>query len=460
MTSLNNLPFRKEYPVFSYNSYNIEKSGSLIKITFDFSIDGLCDFHPTVSIETSGLDVINDCNSDTAREIIFNMGMVEAVSYFKPVCPEKIIVRCGGLSENDKNWWKHLWYNGLGEFFHINSIEARESDFIEIECAERTFKKDNSFALSDKNIIPVGGGKDSCVTAKLVEEFKNNNLFFTVNDQKARTDCINAAGYGDKSTLKTYRTIDKNLLELNKKGFLNGHTPFSAIVAFQSLLCAYLTGAEYIILSNESSANEGNTGEGGVNHQYSKSFEFENDFSNYVSENITDNIKYFSLLRPFNELQIAKMFSKHREFHEIFRSCNRGSKQNIWCGNCPKCLFVFGMLSPFIKRDKLIEIFGCDMLDKEELLPDFKGLTALTPLKPFECVGTAEEYNLALAKTVLNFKKDGEELSYLLKTFDSNFDCEKIVSESCLLSEFNKENLVPEKFENAVMEMYEYVKNN
>lgn len=460
MNSLENLPFRKKYPVFYYNGYSVEKCGTRIQIVFDFAIDGLCEFHPTVSVETDGLCVVNGFDSQTAREIIFNMGMVECVSYFKPVCPQKIVVRCGGLSESDKNFWKHLWFNGLGEFFHINAIKAEENTFIEIESSPRTCEKDNSFNVCDKNIIPVGGGKDSCVTAKLVEKFKDENLFFTVNDQKARTDCVKAAGYGEESIVKTYRTIDKNLLELNKKGFLNGHTPFSAIVAFQSLYCAYLVGSPYIILSNESSANEGNTAEGGVNHQYSKSYEFEKDFSDYVSKNITDNIKYFSILRPFNELQIAKMFSRCPEFHDIFRSCNKGSKQNVWCAECPKCLFVYGMMSAFLEKEKLVEIFGCDMFENEKLLSDFKGLTAMTPLKPFECVGTAAEYNFAVASAVAKMKKNGEKLPYLLKIFDENFDSSKTAADKSLLSEFNAENLVPEKFENSIAEMYEYVKNN
>lgn len=460
MIPLKELELRKKYPEFIYESYKIEKNENSADIEFSFKIKGLCEFHPKISIKTDNLTVLNDCKGALAEKIVFNMGMCEAVSYFKCVCPEKITVKCGALSKADKAYWRHLWFNGLGEFFYINSIAPGSEDtFIEIDAPEKSGEDEELFInLSGKNIIPVGGGKDSCVTAHLLRSLKDENLFFTVNDQKARTDCVEAAGYTEKSIIKAYRTIDSELLGLNKKGFLNGHTPFSAVVAFLSLYCAYLVGGENIILSNEASANEGNT-DGGVNHQYSKSFDFEYDFNEYVKRNFTDKIKYFSLLRPFNELQITKMFSACPEFRTVFRSCNRGSKRNVWCEECSKCLFVYGMLSAFLSDGEMREIFSSNMLDNEALLKDFRGLTGLDGVKPFECVGTAEEYKTALSLAVCKRKKEGKELPRLLKLFDSEFDAEKIASETKLFSELNGENLVPEKFREFVLEMYSYVKN-
>ncbi len=311
----------------------------------------------------------------------------------------------------------------------------------------------------DKNIIPIGGGKDSCVTTELMKKLSGSNMFFTINDQKARTDCVKAAGFDEKSIIKTYRTISPELLELNKKGVLNGHTPFSAGVAFTTLYCAYITGAKNIVLSNESSANEGNT-ESGVNHQYSKSFEFERDFNEYTGRNITEDIHYFSLLRVFNELQIAKMFASFPQYRAVFRSCNRGSKQNVWCESCPKCLFVYGMMSAFLSENELHEAFSTDMFENENLLGDFKGLTGITPVKPFECVGTTEEYNFAVAKKILSLKAEGKPLPFLLGVFDEHFDSKKIVSDSTVLNDFNTENLIPREFSDCVSEMYGYVKDN
>ena len=106
------------------------------------------------------------------------------------------------------------------------------------------------------------------------------------------------------------------------------------------------------------------------------------------------------------------------------------------------------------------EIFSSDMFEKEELIPDFRGLTGLDPVKPFECVGTAEEYRTALAMKILSLKREKRELPLLLRIFDDAFCCEDIVRESTALSEYNRENLVPEKFSECLTEMYSYVSNN
>lgn len=124
---------------------------------------------------------------------------------------------------------------------------------------------------------------------------------------------------------KTYSR--QKILELNAEGYLNGHIPFSAVVAFSSFISAFLSGNRYIVLSNETSANETTVKDSFVNHQYSKSFEFEQDFVSYIKKVTDSDIHYFSLLRPLTEMQIAWLFSKCKSYHEVFRSCNAGSKQ-------------------------------------------------------------------------------------------------------------------------------------
>ncbi|MCR5484075.1 MAG: hypothetical protein K6F09_00625 [Clostridiales bacterium] len=447
---------RKKYAVFSYDGYHIEKEKDGILLSFDFSVDGLCSFKPTTKIMTDGSDVVNGIDDKTARAVVFSLGLVEAVSYWKAACPKRVEVKCGYLSEDQKLWWKKLWYNGLGEFFFKNKITTDIESFVEINtmpCPENE-DEDVSFTSSGTSIVPVGGGKDSAVTLSLLSEIKDKIKCFTVNDQKAREDTVTAAGIGKNSIVRTYRTIDSELLRLNSEGFLNGHTPFSSIVAFLSLYCAYLTGADNIVLSNESSANEATDIGSGVNHQYSKSYEFEKDFTDYVKKYFRLPIKYFSILRPFNELQISKMFASLPQYHMIFRSCNAGSKKNIWCCSCAKCLFVSIILSPFVERRELIKIFGCEMLDKKELTDDFYGLIGLGKTKPFECIGTVEEVVCALTETVKKYRADGEKLPYLLELFDRTGIR---YSGEDLLKNFNSENLVPEKFLKYVAEMFDFV---
>lgn len=449
---------RNKYDSFIYDGYKLYMEDEYIHIEYDFKM-GDVEFHPTTKIRTSNLNVINQFDSELGKKIVFNLGMVELVSYWKSACPKNIIVKCGFLSNEDCDWWKKLYYNGLGEFFFKNDIETDFESFVSIvsECKETN--SNSSYKLSGKNIIPVGGGKDSNVTMELLKNFSVDNYCFTVNDQPAREQSADKAGYGDDKIIRTFRTIDKTLLQLNAKGYLNGHTPFSAIVAFLSLYCAYLIGAENIVLSNESSANESNIDGTKINHQYSKSFEFECDFNNYVSRNIIKDIKYFSFLRAFNELQIAKQFSHFEKYHDVFKSCNVGSKKNIWCSNCAKCLFVYIILSPFLSDEQLVKIFGENLLEKESMKDLFDGLVGFTDVKPFECIGTKQEINASLYKTIQNKLNANSELPYLLNYYyskKSNTNCEEF---NMLLNEFNSQNNIPDKFMPYVREMYNYVKS-
>ena len=302
------------------------------------------------------------------------------------------------------------------------------------------------------NLIPVGGGKDSNVTLELLKDSYDINNVFIVNPKEVHLSCANAANYTDNKILSIKRTIDKNLIELNKKGFINGHTPFSAMVAFTSFLTAFLNNKRYIVLSNEASANESNIDDTKINHQYSKTYEFENDFNEYTKKYFKIDITYFSILRPLNEYQIALLFSKYEKYHNIFKSCNVGSKEKpwIWCSNCPKCLFVYIMLSPFLYKEKLINIFNNDLYENKELLNTFIDLTGYGKNKPFECVGTYEEIRYAISKTINKL----DNLPYLLKYYKDNYELIDIKLESF----YNDENNLPEYFNSLVKkELEKYV---
>lgn len=448
---------RSNYETFVYEGFDAEREDSSINITYNFKIEGLCEFHPTLRVNTENMDVINPWNEGAGQEIIFSMGLVELVSYWKSACCPKVRIECGALSEEDKRWWKKLYFNGLGEFFYRNCVETDFDSFMEIECEERKSNTPFEIKTAGLNLIPVGGGKDSNVTLELLSDLKEQNRCYMINPGGARSRSAACAGYGEEDIYFVKRTIDRELLELNRQGFLNGHTPFSAVVAFSALYCAYLSGGEYIILSNESSANEANISGTEINHQYSKSYEFEEDFRDYVRRNITDKIYYFSLLRPFSELQIAKMFTKSEKYFDVFQSCNLGSKTDVWCAECPKCLFVYSILSPFMEPKRLAGIFGRDMLDAEDMKETFRGLVGLSPVKPFECVGTVSEIVYALSLTAEKYKKEGRSLPVLLKYFSENFETEKIAEGQAMLRELNGEHAVPEKFKKYITEMYKYV---
>ena len=94
------------------------------------------------------------------------------------------------------------------------------------------------------------------------------------------------------------------------------------------------------------------------------------------------------------------LFSRFTAYHDVFRSCNVGSKQDVWCGHCAKCLFAYIILSPFIEPERLNEIFGKSMLDDTSLELEFRQLIGEAETKPFECVGTVSEVRQALDMTL------------------------------------------------------------
>ncbi len=390
----NQLRFR--FPFLIYQSYTILHEKEQIRIKYLFNLSDTHIFQPEISIPSRVFFDMKKLSKDDIELFVFHIGMVELISYWKCACPKTVIINPFHLTDNQINWWKKLYFNGLGEFFYLNNIETNLDDFMQLKSDSDQIPVSSGVPLSDLILVPIGGGKDSIVSLELLKSNKLPIIPFIVNPREATTKTAQMAGFSFNDCMIIHRTIDPLLLKLNSEGFLNGHTPFSSLLAFLAAFSAVLCGAKYIALSNESSANEATVANTNINHQYSKSFEFESDFRNYSKEYLHPYLNYFSLLRPLNELQIGKLFSHNHQYFSTFRSCNVGSKTDSWCCNCPKCLFTFLMLSPFQPMKSLDEIFGIHIPDIESLKPILNELRGLSETKPFECVGTVQEVEVAI----------------------------------------------------------------
>lgn len=398
--------FREKYSKIVYKSYQIIDEDDFIKIVYHFEIPNLRIFNPYLAISKKHISNEN-IDSSLLNSIVFRLGLIELISYYKCVCPKTIEIEAGFIDEYEQRWFKKLFFNGLGEFFHVNDIKVSENELFDFVITGKKIDIKDVDYNGFGNLIPIGGGKDSNVTLELLKGY--DNKCFIINPKQVHLEC---AGEIESYTVK--RVIDKNLIDLNSLGYLNGHTPFSAIVAFTSYLMAYLSNRKYIVLSNEGSANEPTVIGTNINHQYSKTFEFEKDFYEYTKKYFKIDIKYFSLLRPIKEIQIAYLFTKYKKYHKIFRSCNVGSKENpwIWCANCPKCLFVFIILRAFMSKKEVTDIFGENMLDNKKMEKYFLELIGAAETKPFECIGTIEEVNYAMNRIS---KDDSSYLTNLYK---------------------------------------------
>ena len=451
--------FRSEAPVFLYRSYNINETADSVEVSFSFSIPELMDFSPSwVFSKPADVSVKGDL---TFERMAFSLGMAEAVSYWKAVCSPEMRVECGELSTEQISWWKKLYYLGLGEFFYVNGISTDMDSFVNIVP---TGSFDSSLTENKRELngclVPIGGGKDSALTIETLTQAGMKCRCYAINKRCSISATVEAAGLPEDALIISQRKFDRSLIELNNKGYLNGHTPFSSIVAFSAEITAYLNGLKYVVLSNESSANESTVAGQDVNHQYSKSFEFERDFHEYEEKFLKSSVYYFSFLRPLSEFQIAKMFVSHEKYLPVFRSCNLGSKvsPDIWCGECPKCLFVCLILSPFLSPSKLRSVFGKDLLNDSTMMDYFIELIGQSVHKPFECVGSIDEVNLAVSLAIEKYEANDVPLPLLFEEYKNRGlyhpgETDRINSEYC--HGFNNDNLLPDTFKQILLKEME-----
>ena len=425
------LSLREQYPRFAYRGYEIEENDSCLKITYRFETLGLSEFAPVWVFPKAEGDCRRWSGDRLMQDMIFSLGMVELISYWKIACPPTVTVEAGRLNQDQIDWWKDLYFNGLGEFFYVNGIkEADPNHFMDIQCAGQLkapctdqYKERHeecgveTVGKGNGVLVPIGGGKDSAVTLELLRLAGKPVCAYIINPRGATIHTTEVAGLDAAHVISAKRTLDSNMLELNCQGYLNGHTPFSALVAFSGIIAARMHGLTMVALSNESSANESTVQGSTVNHQYSKSFKFEEDFHYYQTTYLKGSAYYFSMLRPLSEFQIARFFAGQKQYHGIFRSCNAGSKTDSWCGHCPKCLFVYLILSPFLKPQEVRDIFGRNMLDDWDMKETLDQLIGIEEEKPFECVGSRDEINTAIVLTIKGLEEAGEALPCLLSYY-------------------------------------------
>jgi len=442
---------RKKYPKFVYKDYSYRIKGRNLKISFNFEVKPKISFSPSLIIKNINKARLNSLSKRVLDNLVFHLGLIELFSYWKATCSPEIEIRCGKLNEEQTKWWKDLLIKGMGEFFYINKINFTHSDFLKIKSGKGDPRECFKKKIKERILVPIGGGKDSIVTLEILKDVN----CFSLNPISVTEKIMKIKGCKDPVIVK--RKIDKRLLELNQKGFLNGHVPFSAYLAFLSVLLGVIFDYKYLAFSNERSANEENLKYLGksINHQYSKSFDFEKRFRKYSRKYLAKEIEYFSFLRPLYEVQISKLFSRYSKYFSTFLSCNKTQRisfkkvNDSWCGNCPKCLFIFLSLYPFLGREKLVKIFGKNLFEDKKLLSIMLGLVGEKKLKPFECVGTRKE---SLACFYWSLKKERlvKKLPFLLNYFEK-----KILprySERELLNSWNKQHNLSKRLEKLLKE--------
>ena len=114
MTKLQSL--REKHPAIEYRGYSVRFDGSLLRITYDFLLQPDITFAPCICFPVSV-----DVQPDIAQlgPYIYQLGLIELISYWKAACPSTIIYCGEPFSETQERFWKLLYREGLSEFYYV-----------------------------------------------------------------------------------------------------------------------------------------------------------------------------------------------------------------------------------------------------------------------------------------------------------------------------------------------------
>jgi len=382
-----------KYKSFLFKDYKLDYDSRILSL--HYSYDNQISFTETYHFDFDWEENLDLSDLDRACQTLFFMA---GVSYYKTYLAPEICIEKGKMTPSEAEFFSKTYQKGLGEFFYVNQLDPKTTIKFPLTHSDEVVSSQRS---SSGLLIGIGGGKDSLVSVDLLHD-QPKVATWTVGHRTQLEPLVKRIGLPH---FWVYREWDKSLLDHNISGGYNGHVPFSAILASVGTIVAVLSGYRDVVVSNEQSANESTLEYNGVsiNHQYSKSSEFESDYQSYLHNRFGDNIRYYSLLRPLSELRIAELFASKvlDKYRDVFSSCNRAfvhtSDRLFWCGECPKCAFTYLILSPFVNDDKLTSLFGGkNLLTDPTLELTYRQLLGIEGDKPLDCVGEIKESRTAM----------------------------------------------------------------
>lgn len=376
--------------------------------------------------------------------------LLSGVSYYKAAAPPILDLGTISLRNGEPEFLRSFYLHGLGEFAFRNGLDLSG---LTVEAESRSIARSPTYGKHGHPLIPFGGGIDSIVSVEAVRYRFPNSALCIVSPPGRRFSAIEeAAELTGLPVVRAQRSIDPILRSSDRLGFRNGHVPITGIISAIAVLLAMLEDRDAVIMSNEWSASIGNAEVDGqvVNHQYSKSLEFEIEFRKVLGNLFSPTIEYFSLLRSMSAPAIARRFAELTSYHPVFRSCNRAfhidleQRLDRWCARCDKCCFVDLMLAPFMEADSLRNIFdGKEPLENPQLTEQFRTLlgTSSQP-KPFECVGDIQECRGAVAMAAQRSDRAG---NTLLASLANEVAAEEGANPNVLMSRMGPD-MIPETY--------------
>ena len=418
------------------------------ELLLEYSLDGKYNFVEKFIFPNAPF-ILDSTRKEALDKVGHFLHIAAGISYYKAFLPDSVILEDFDLTADEARFFEKFYITGLGEFAVRNNVDFFSK--VKFPYKDGIVREQSSIEFSPSALVPIGGGKDSSLAIELLKEIDFSATTIACGEPKPIKQVMERTGC---PAIIIKRQIDPELIRLSNEGkVLNGHVPITGILAFMLWAAAILYDKKYVIMACERSANQENTEYLGVkiNHQYSKSYDFEKDFY-ALTQKFTPEFRYFSLLRPISEIHIAKLFAdKCKDYFDVFTSCNKAFKLDEnkrlshWCGECDKCRFVFLVLAMFMDKQKLIDVLGGNPLDDENQIKGYEELLGLSGHKPFECVGTYEECNYAFYKLSQKREWQNDKVIAVLK------DRVKPVDAGDLFIP-KGEHLIPKEFDNVLAE--------
>lgn len=355
--------------------------------------------------ESYEFDVALPDNLETYR-LLRALHLACGISYYKIfVCSD--IEHPYAMSTREANFWNTIFKNGLGEFLYVNKLDP--SLIAQFSPQEGQDTKTTIRAnLINKALLGIGGGKDSAVAGELLKSLRIPVDGFVMATGSASGQTVPVARVMKINLHMVKRTLDPQLQGLQKRqGAYMGHIPVSLLFALTGSLVAIALKSKYVVVANESSASIPHIEWAGnkINHQYSKSFEFEVMLQKYLQDFVSKDLIYFSAIRPLSSVAVAKMFARYPQYFKVFTSDNYGFRVDAskrpdtrWSLQSPKSLSSFILMSAWLSDDQLLAIFGRNFLNEASLEPLFLRLVGIEGEPPLDCVGTPQELRASLGQ--------------------------------------------------------------
>jgi hypothetical protein len=399
---------RAEYPVFRIDEARAVPGPSGVTLEFAFAAGDLR-FRPVVEITGLRPDEAGRAVTVTARRLVRALAIIEAFSYWKALCSPVIEVALPAPDAAELGWWQAFWPGAMGEFFYRNQIDYTAPEFLVIRGpaggedaggAPGAGGPPAPGGTAGPPLVLFSGGKDSLALARVVSASAGPAApvdFFLYNPGERLRGLAGSLASGGR-LVQVRRAMLPELLRLNAAGHPNGHTPFSAYLAFAAMLTGYLRGSGPVMAGNSRSDDEPNVASylgRPVNHQWTKSYECETAVRAYRDRWLPGAPGYSSPLRPLYEVQIIASLAGDVDAYLRTASCNRVPAGG-WCRSCAKCAWVFLATAALFGHDLAIRKTGADMFADPALSGVYQEMAGLAGVKPFECTGSEDEVRAAI----------------------------------------------------------------